>query len=1716
MQNKGTDYIRRLLKDKTRLKRWRKMILCLSCVVVFCTVYALILPAITLERKTVCGQEEHSHTEECYSSDGQLTCGKTEHTHTESCYADDKTSEDQSGEDSQQTPEQNQTEGQEQNQGRSQEQNQNQNQDQSQSQDQVQTSDDGNVAQNGENGDTAGTTADETSGNDEESVMAGSTPAPAAEGEDGTGSTTTVTEGFDLSADKTKLQNVSLQYYDENSKSWVNILTGQENVIPGNVKIRVQVQYKDIPIDQLIGNHNCAITYPVPTQLRNVATGDIVDESNKVVGHTNVQNGKIVVTFNRAYLDELNKSPGTSTIAGDFYVEGKIDLNQLDNQGKTTLTTADKQYQLNFGPDALAKYAEISVKKERNTTKVVTIGDEDYLKYTITVTANEDRCPSVSIVDKFVTNSQCVDCYVGIEETKTPLKSAVNEQNPVEIKAEGKNAGYIYLGNTAADNTKPEVLSGITKATRPGSMVWEIGDMEPHETRTLTYYVKLRKDVPLNKNEIRNNAQIFCKEQPRDSKEASFTPTLNYNTANMKALLDGKGVVRNADGTYTISYKLNFELYENGSNYPLRNFEFLDYLDYSIYSTDPTVRSYVSYNNDVKLYKVEVDGDKEVNSSDYQVNWSKDKKNYVAFNKEDNPTSFKVSGTTEKSLTINPGEHYYVTYSVTVKPEAMAAMKQNSVDIKNRMIVSASNADKSKESGFEAYNHTETIGGYKWDEKAVSQATSANQTFTMNDDVYDLTLGEGIKKDTSGSKSFEVPAGSYPYTVDVNQTKGDWDATNVTMKDTLKSDKMQYVGYAKVEAYEYNSTTDKYENLAGTKWVKIDGLNSFKLTPSQLEWNNNRYAYKFTYYAKPVNQDRFSSAKVKNSFEISGNVGNGRSNIGISTITSQKEITISGSFSMNVRKTSWYYEKPEIDAQTWKNGKLYWVIEVDGTAILKDTSFRDWISKDSGLQDSYLHEDSLVGIYKGKLPEGKEITEYNSVEELKEENNLEDVTTTWFSEKVLTNEKNFTDTGSYSELTVTAKDTHQLEGNKLYFIVRTEPQSLPINDRDTYKYKNHVSTQDKGEALVEKDSAEKELYKAPNILKELGQTFTYDGKTVTSNNDGRDEGDPDKIAASELGKTTGPGQYAAWVFKLNYAGELSGSYRVLEQIPDGMELAYIRIKWVGDKQTGNYIQSKEISGLDGWTKKKTDYLETDNPGKKVETTYYVKENKALIELGDFVAGKERDNYSVDVQVVCRVTDPDVLLKGEEKEFVNQVELQTTKGKKIDVATSPATITPKKLEKEFTSNNQKINFTVKANQLGETLPTVESDSKLKLIDQLSDTLILDPKTIQVVNSNDNSKVEFKASLKDDNTLEIEIPCNIPVTITYTATVNAPPDEKVSFSNVVYWERYTPSNGTKVEEGDYSYSAGGTVSGETSMNLIISKVDQNNTSVSLSGATFQVVNCKRDANGDIKEEVEDENRKVWTGTTGVDGKVTFGTSVGNDYRMEFNTIYKVTETGAPARYVKNSEPIYIMVPKKEGTPAAYSSYVQECINDKRIRKLYDAIYDLTVTNHKGEITVEKKFKNPGGYDSNPVSGTYWFGLYEDGNATGTQIQKISITYSAGETDTKKNKFVDLEFGKTYYVYELDNEGRPIKDSSTVAIVNGMEYFTSYTTTKADSATTGSNSASNGDTVTVTNQSRVNKLPSTGSCGVLIYRLAGAILILFAGVLMLMKYKETKTRN
>lgn len=1536
-------------------------------------------------------------------------------------------------------------------------------------------------------------------------------------------------DGFDLSAAGTeaaeKRKSVKLSYKKADG-TWQEF--SQEEV-SGNPPVKLEVEYEKVQISNLLKSYNRKLTYQLPDLLRNVTTAGKIMEGSQQVGTVTCQDGKIVVEFDEPYLQGLlNK--GDTTIAGDFYAEGKINLSQLNPDGTTTLSTADKNYQLNFGPDAVAKYGQISVKKTTNS-QVISTESGNYLKYTITVTAGEDGCPDVSVVDTIESSSDCVDSYVGIGASGNTLSGSQNNQNPYETIAADKTHGTVYLGNTTTDGTVPSENASITT---PGSMVWKIGNMTEGEIRTLTYYVKLKDDVGLNGNEIKNKADVYSKTYKRVYDDASFTPKIDYT---MPKSHDGN-IVRNSDGTYTITYKIEFNLDRNKSNYALKNLELRDYLDDQSDNihTDSKALPYISYDRDsVKLYK----GGAELPSTDYTVSWANGDDNYVTpWNDPNNkPTRFKITGAGDKPITVNPGDSYYATYTVTVKPEALAAMQTNNVDVKNRYYVHVSNAKSNFGDALNRYWDSANVGNYKWDEKIVGNGTTSNQTIEMGTgDRYDLTSGT-VKPDSSEDTSFTVPAGSYPYTVDVNQTLGEWDATNVLMKDALTpNDKMNYIGYAKVEACEYNATTNSYDPK-GTKWVKISGLSSFKLKPSELGWSDKNYAYRFTYYAMPANAN-FSSAKVNNIFSLSGNAVKDGAPFDISNIYSQKEITVSGSFKMNVKKESWYYEEPETDATTWQNGKLYWVIEVSGTAILKDTYFRDSISKDSDLTDSYLHSDSLAGIYMGTLPEGKTVTGYGSLEELQKPGGLTDV-----SEKftpVLTNDKNFTGTDNYSELSLQAKELITLGTDKLYFIVRTEPQSLPTKYRDAFTYRNHISTSDNGNTWIDHGSADKLLCGGADILKELGQTFTYDGTTVTSKKDGADQGNSGTIVTNAL---LGAGQYAAWAFKVNYAGELSGTYRVLETIPDGMELAYIRIKWVGGKQDFNAMSSKEIPELksDGW-EEKTITAGTDNGSQKT-TTYYVKGNQALIELGDFTAEKKRDDYSVDVQVVCRVTDPEVLLGGETKTFINQVTLQTADGQDISTATSPAEITPKKIAKTFTTTNpvsEKINFTIEANQFGAALSTKDGTT-LTLIDKLSSTLILDTETIKVINSKTGALVtDYTASLDADNTLKIVIPRDVPVTITYTATVNAPPRQAVGFSNEAYWEHYSPSSGTKVEENSYSYAAGGTVTTGNNIKLKIIKKDQNNLSVTLQGAVFKMVPCTV-KNGQI--EVDTVNAKEWTGTTDPKGEILFGEGSGRNYAMDYNTIYKVTEEMAPTGYVADSKPIYIMVPRIVDGESDYPVNVKQWmeLKDSKTGKAliniqYQSTYELTVLNHKGEITVEKKFTDAGGHNSSPVSGTYTFGLYENADGTNTTnstnqdgttstttpLQTITITYNAAETGSKTAKFTNLDLTdnqnqtKTYYVFELDDNGNPIKDSTTAAAVNKMEYFTSYENPKTAGATTGGNSAVSGDTVTVTNQTRVKELPSTGSYGPLIFRLAGAVLIFFAGLQMLINIKRRACNN
>lgn len=1604
MQNRRHKFIKQALQNKSRSQRWRNIILCLSFVVVFCTVFALIHPAITLEDT----KQEHVHNDDCYSSKGDFIC-------TES----DEFVESNESIDSVNTPELNSTE----------------------------PSDADN--------ETTDVQEEETQIVEPEANLISQ-------------------DGFDLSDpnNASRVASIALSYQDENG-AWHVIEQNNSDKISPDKLFRFTVNYKDIQINNLLENYNRTLKYKLPDILRDAKVDGKIMSGTEKVGSIRVTDGVVYVQFDEKYLRELNDK-GSTTINGDFYVSAKINLSKLPGDGKLTINTANKKYQFNFEEDAIAKYGQVTVDKKCTSSKVISNDSGDYLAYTIRVTAGQDGAPAVSIVDYFTSNSDFVS-FVGITEQETSITNEENSMKPSETIADGKTPGFIYKGKVPTDNTIPS--ANDSNITEPGSLVWKIGDMSANETRSLTYYVKLKDNVALNGKAINNNAKLFSRSYFRQEDNAGFTPTIDYDGRMYKR---NGSPVRQTDGSYRVPYTLHFSISKENSNYSLRNFVFWDYLDYSDnFHTDLTVRQYVSYDqSSVKLFVKRYNETEfsEMPVSDYTVNWS----NGDVGSK---PTRFSVTEKANHPLIVNPGDEYYVSYSLNVSNEAMAATNSNSVKILNRFIADASNAKKYESYIDRVYDEV-NVGNYNWNEKNVGNATANDQTIIMDGNVYDSSFH------LDSAPSFTVPSGSYPYTVKVNQTLGDWDATNITMKDTLTpADRMQYVGYVKIEACEYDSTANTY-NTVETKWVNIDGKSSFSIKPDDIGWSKNKYSYFITYYARPVNQEQFSQTTVKNSFTLDGIVTNGASSYPITGIKSEKEVTVEGNYSMSVTKSSWYYEAPAVDSENWQNGKMYWVVEVNGTSIKEGTVFKDIVSKGDmkngtvGM-DSVLHEDSIAGIYKGTLDEGKYISSYKTLSDLTGISSLTSVKDK-FDVRLLENN---------TEINVQAKETIDLETDKLYIVVMSEPSQIPANYREVYAYKNSIQTSDDGIQFTDRGNATKDLCGGADILKELGQTFTYSNGTVTSNNDGKDNGDSSKIITDSL---IGNGNYASWVFKVNFAGDLSGTYRVLDSIPDGMELAYMRIKWTGEKQ--GTIYAKEIDELDEtWTKQEIT-APTDNSGRIEKTVYYSNGKQALIKLGDFTAGHETDVYSVDVQVVCKVTDPNVLLGSETKTFVNQVELQTEEGYALKTATAQATISTKNIQKQITNKtNEKITFTIYTNPLGQTLPGGKNGT-IKLIDKLSDTLILDITSLNAVVTGTNDEVQISVAVKDNNTLEIEIPDNQPVTITYCATVNVPPDTAVSFSNEAYWENYSHTSGETVNEEGYKYYAGGSVSSGTNIKLKIIKNDMNHATQFLKGAKFKMTECTRNGDGSFKE-VE---TFTWTGSTDEKGLLNFGAGSRNDHVMDYNTVYKLVETEAPVGYVLDDTPVYFIVPKIENGKTEYSEYVKQCVADKNILKQYQSVFELTRSNHKGEITVEKKFIDQSGKNCSPVSGTYNFGLYD---AEGKQLQTTSITYQASDTQTKSAKFVDLDLNTTYYVYELDDNGNKIQPAA-VSTIHGLKYITTYSPNK--------NAAANGQTITVTNQIFTPILPSTGSNGTVRYRIIGGTLILLAGLLMIKTLRKHNLEN
>lgn len=1470
------------------------------------------------------------------------------------------------------------------------------------------------------------------------------------------------------------ITGATLYYRTDENAAWTDVSGATD--IPGNADFKLVISYGNVPIDDLLAAGG-KMTYTLPGLLRNATANGKITSGSAEVGTITVAGGTVTLAFDTTWL-EKQKTETNTVISGDFFVEAEVNLSQVGEDRTGKIVIGNTTIHIDFAGDIVAKYGNVDLSK---TVSVSGISEEtggDYLTYTLTVKAGADGCPEVKVVDTFA-DTTYIEEYVGVTGTST----ATNDSDgPTETSTViGFTNGTVCLDPAATDTT-------------PGTLVWVIGDMAANETRTLTYRVKLKAAYTgvTTKENLQNTANVYSKTYQRDSDIVTFTPRAGATMSKVASKFtpgeNGGGTI-----TYTIWVKANAD-----NSYVLDNVKIMDALDGSIDNrngTSAAIRQYLSYDaNSFHLYQGGSNGQNGSGGLNEITEGTK-----LTITDTDNDGK-KNDRFTYYVGSLAPGKSKTLTYTVNVEPDVFVAEGNKDFKINNRACIYTGDSSTDGGGRLSGYMTSTTINRKVWSRKLAGGKKETASTVSMSDSVYDAT-GSSVTKIPSPDSSFTVPAGSYKYQVAANEA-GDWDLSSASMADSLGSQYMEFVGYVRVDAYTISSSDapdsglDDAAAIANlsrrtpdqTVWVKVDGQTSFSFTPEQIGLTGKK-AYLLTYYAQPKNIDGITQVVVSNRFELTGEVGIGDFRYVLTGIGAEASVVVAGGNSFTAEKQSWYYEEPTGD---FANGALYWVIKVDGKVLPKGTAIKDVTNAVAG-SAHYIRDTSFVGVYTGNLGT-KSLADYADLDSLIARGPL-----------TALESSNYTVEKDNSSLTLTLNQEITLApGDSLYLIVKTEPDKLPTKKRDAFTYNNKLQSRSDGTNWLDHNTASKTLYGSENIFKELGRVFTYPG----SGNSIKDiqSGTNQAISTDAL---NGAGTYVAWQIHVNYEGSLSGRHRVVEQIPDGMEVTYVRMWWLGSKAvlqdpkpTFVQLTAEEITALGGSWTEHAKPLPSNNAGS--QTNYYYTNGQQVIwDIVNLVAGGGyRDDYAVEIQIVCKVTAPDVLLGGVSKEFNNVVSLQNSEGTTIGSDSNGVTIEKQTLSKQDTynpeTNGGRYPFKITLNGLGEDL--VSDADTITLVDELSDTLILDTTSIQVVNTRTGEVVTNWTSSVEGQTLKIVLPDNLPLTVTYETTVNAAPGQTISISNNAHWKGYATPSGGSVEVNEFSYSTGGTAGADTSPSVTVKKLDQYNTSQTLSGATFTLVEGTY-AGGTFTPTT---GGLSLIGTTGEDGTLTFGKESGQT--MSHNTVYCLTETVAPEGYVRDAAPHYFAVAKQEADgkcptfPDGVTVWYQ------------NADYTYQAYNHKGEATVAKAFLDAGGNRLEKINGAYRFGIYTAANPTGNPLQTVTITYanSTVTPESRTAKFTNLTLGGTYYIYELDDSSQPIS-GNVPATVNSSSFLVTYTNGPAVTVPADGSAAA---TVTVTNQVCYPELPHTGGAGTIPYTIGGFLLLTGAAFLLL--YRHTKRRK
>lgn len=1484
------------------------------------------------------------------------------------------------------------------------------------------------------------------------------------------------------------IESITLSYKDQGE--WVEITEENSSALSAGTSYQLKIVYAHINAAELLAA-DCQMVYEtLPDWFSPNDTGVLL-HGDEVVADIEVKNGRVIATFKEDWLREQ----GDKILHGSFKVNGEIEWHNLPADGGEAAPIPGLSFGLEFEDDLASRYGNLKV--EKLEPELVEREDGYFLKYEIEVTSleAETSLPDIYIIDTFTSNVAYVEGYVGVTGDLT---------EPLDLYPKEKST---------------EELSGDAQLKMEGqSMRWDIGELKPGEVRLLVYYAKVRSSyiTSILNSEFKNMAEVFSGEFPRDSDSSRFAPKKAVEAK--KTLIDSE---IDTTGTGELRYKITVSAPKSNS-YTLK---------------DLTVRDAFAehFNSFLEIKSISVDGEE--------------------IPAEGPP--FEIKG-----ITLAPGD--VITIEYTVKAEYLFTAYNGDIELNNAVRISSKDG---KNLGSAV--HTELFKQSSWMRKIHGDQLERAETIEIpsTDSVYD-TDKQAIEND--GSLSFVAPKGSLRYQVVLNED-GRWDLSTATLKDSFEDMYMRYCGYVQIKVYAKPETVsdeplgndELLEELGNkeaikTVWLKADELNGFAFSPQELGLPEGEYTYLLTYYAKPEGVDNMGAFTASNSFEISGNVGLGN---GKYTSIPPMRLTVSsvmkGGIDYDIEKIGWYYElapvyrtvdesiySDEDLKKDYPNGAVYWVIRLEGDIR------EGWLSVSSGSKvlNGFVIKDvpsdgaarlpfnrtSVVGAYvaSNKL----DFSNYESYEDF--------ILKGDYTKKLKGNPQNdkyFPNTAVpnadyewYSENNamdgIVFPNGYKLnEGEAIYIVIRTVPEGKPTA---TVTYSNKVSVRDNTETEFEEiDTAELTVTYA--LFKESKGAYIYDADKNKYENcspsytGAGDDWKPSSLDWDYIRENCGSGIYAPWLLNVNYNGTMEGTADVSDILPEGMELAFCDINWIGKDARDPYSTCEEIPELDNdddWIRfEKVNTVDATHIGFGTAITYYNPTTRELrwriSNLKKYPDGPGSVGYDVNLRIVCKVTDHDLLLRRGNKTYFNYA----YSGDEIDRAyvtiRSDGSMSKQvwnngTIDEDNAGNIQndtrnRLPFSIVVNRFSEDL--CDGDTLPALIDELSSGLVLVEDSLRIVDDEENPIKNYSYTIREEDgrqTIIIKgLPDNKKFTIYYETRISAQPGEKVTgISNNAYWDGY-PSNEPQVGNKSFTYKVDGNIFSSEPISIVITKVDSIDHMQRLEDAEFEIWTV--DAEGKPEECVMSLAPTDSEGQTGVERT--------ND--LKYNTVYCIVETVAPEGYKLEETPHYFVV-VRDSNDFDLSGY------DADIAKLVDIwydspIYQYTMPNGKDPISVNKVFQNVDGSEFIPTSGTYRFGLYETRNARNpVEILKIVYTesgpkYYLDDFESDGPYFTKYDPMETYYVYELDSKGAPIKNNESGEI-HGITYHVNYYDSKGKS----SNSATINSTVKIVNIVGYNltEMVSTGGSGLKKYYLAGGALLLMsaAAFVFLLSSKEKRAEN